>query len=139
MKKIIKLTVLTAFTVAMGILFGAMLFKYFLYSQIVFLTLNLSLVVLLIFSAAKALNTYKKGEDWAKMMSDFGLAMSEPFHRTVKQFKLNSILIVGMVFGFIGCLSYLETKDVGYFMLFALLPASYLRALLTYQKFKEFR
>jgi hypothetical protein len=134
MKTIIKLIFLTFIGLTIGAGLGFILEVHFLYSRVVFLTLNTALVLLLILSAARAFKEEKH------ILYTFGWEMSGLFHYVVSQFQKKSLLIIGIVFGFIGVLDCFETKApaVGIAILI-LFVVSYFRAFLSYQKFGEFR
>ena len=134
--KTIKLILIAFFGLFLGGLLGYYLEIHFLYSNVVFLTIGLAFIMTLIFSFAHALTE----KTTFKIFLRLGYEMSTPFHQVVRQFKIDSILIAAIVFGFIGVLIYLETNEILTCLIIVLIFAmSYVRALHSYQKFGELR
>ena len=106
--KTIKLILISLSGLFLGGLLGYFLEIHFLYSTVVFLTIGLAFVLTLVFSFAHALTE----KTTLKIFLRLGYELSKPFHRLVRGFKMDSILISAIVFGFIGVLIYLETNEI---------------------------
>ncbi len=133
--KTIKLILIAFFGLFLGGFLGYFLEIHFLYSNVVFMTIGLSFILTLAVSFTTAMTE----QTTFRIFLRFGYELSKPFHRLVQQFKMNSILIAAIVFGFMGCLFYLETKQILSLGIVLIFVVSYARALSTYQKFGEFK
>lgn len=139
MKKIIKLSIETAVMVALGIFLGLLLVKYFRYKEIIFLIINISFAVLAIVNAKKVTNALDKGKNPLKVFTYFSQNITKPIQGLIRKFQLNSILLAGIFFAFVGCLGYSVTKSIMYFLFLGFYLLFYIRALSSYQRFHEFR
>jgi hypothetical protein len=139
MKKIIKLSIETAGMVALGIFLGLLLVKYFRYDEVIFIAINIGLIALAIVSAKKVTDALDKGKNPHKVFSYFSQNITKPIQGLIRKFQLNSILLAGIFFAFVGYIGYSATKSIVYFIFLGFYLLFYIRALSTYQRFHEFR
>ncbi len=134
--KTIKLIFVSLIGLTLGLSLGFLLEEYFLYSKLVFATIMTAFLLDLIFSMGPALDQ----KTYPRFFEVFGFKMSKTFHPLVQQFKIKSLPIIGIAFGFCGYLIYFEFQNIWLPFLFLSLHAlSYFRALDSYKKFGEFR